>query len=277
MENRSRQSRKTALVTGATSGIGAAFARRLAADGYDLIVTGRREREIRREAERIAGLHGVDVRVVIAELGDPAAQDALADLVRGTETLEFLVNNAGFGARNPFAAGPIGTHELMLNVHVLTAMKLMHAALPGMIDRGRGNIVNVSSTAAFIPYPRNAMYSATKAMLNNLSETVHLELRGTGVRVQALCPGVTRTDFHAKLGMTEDEAYDSRGPRRALTAEEVVEASLAALARNRPVCVPGAYNGFRTLVVRKLPRAWVHRIVLTLFGRGLDLRRSGTK
>lgn len=276
MTDRPREPRRTALITGATSGIGAAFARRLAADGYDLIVTGRREAKLRAEAERIAEQHEVDVRVVIAELGDPADQDALADVVRDTETLELLVNNAGFGARNPYSAEPFATHERMLNVHVLAPMKLIHAALPRMIDRGRGAIVNVSSTAAFIPYPGNAMYSATKAMLTNLSETLHLELRGTGVRVQALCPGVTRTDFHEKLGMTPDEAYASSGIRRSLTAEQVVDASLAALARDRPVCVPGGYNFFRVMVVRKLPRAWVHRIVLALFGRELAPQRSGT-
>jgi uncharacterized protein len=257
---------KKALITGATSGIGAEFARRLAERGYDLIVTGRREQKIRAQAAEISEQYGVDVRVVIAELSDAADQDALADLARETKTLEFLVNNAGFGARNPFAAEPIGTHERMLGVHVLAAMKLMHAALPRMIERRKGYIVNVSSTSAFIPYPGNAMYSATKACINNLTETLHIELKRSGVRVQALCPGVTRTDFHEKLGMSPDEAYASRGPRRAMTAEEVVEASFAALAKNRPVCVPGGYNGLRTLVVRKLPRAWVHRIVLALFG-----------
>src|SRR5690606_37956501 len=170
------------------------------------------------------------------------------------------------GARGPFAAVPIAAHERMLSVHVLAAMKLMHAALPRMIERRRGSIINVSSTAAFIPYARNALYSATKTMLNNLSETLHLELEGTGVRVQALCPGVTLTDFHEKLGADPEVVYVRRGPRRTLMAEEVVEAPLAALARDRPVCVPGAYNALRTLVVRKLARLWVHRIVLKLFG-----------
>lgn len=256
-----------ALITGGTSGIGAAFANRLASDGYDLIVTGRREQELRAQAARIVERYGVDVQVVIGDLADSAAQDALAERVRSTENLSFLVNNAGFGAGGMFVAEPLERHEQMLSVHVQAPMKLLHAALPGMIARGRGSIINVSSTSAFIPYPGHALYSATKAMLNNLSETLHLELRGTGVRLQVLCPGVTRTDFHAKLGMTADEAYGRRMRGRVMTAEDVVERSLAALARNRPVCVPGRYNALRTLVVRKLPRAWVHRIVLALFGR----------
>jgi short-subunit dehydrogenase len=159
----------------------------------------------------------------------------------------------------------------MLNVHVLATMTLMHAALPRMIERGSGGIINVSSMAAFIPYPGNAMYSATKALITNLTETLHLELQGTGIRMQALCPGMTRTDFHKKLGLRPEEAYASRGPNRALTAKEVVVASLAALGKNQPICVPGGYNRWRSLAVRKLPRAWVHRIVLALFGA--DVRR----
>ncbi len=266
MPHRTTRNAGTALITGGTSGIGAAFADRLGSEGYDLILTGRREPELRAQAARIAERHGVDVDVVIGDLADPAAQDMLVQRARSTDRLSFLVNNAGFGANQAFVTEQLELHEQMLNVHVLAPMKLIHAALPRMIARGHGRIINVSSTSAFIPYPDHAMYSATKAMLNNLSESLHLELRGTGVRLQVLCPGVTRTDFHAKLGISADQAYGRRMRGRVMTAEDVVDSSLAALARDRPVCVPGRYNALRTLVVRKLPRAWVHRIVLTLFG-----------
>jgi uncharacterized protein len=258
--------RKAALVTGGTSGIGAAFARRLAREGYDLVLTGRRAAQIEAVAAQIRRAHGVEVRVLLAELGDAAQLDTVVEAVRATPALEFLVNNAGFALRGKFHAEPIERHERMLDVHVRATMKLTHAALPRMLERGRGNIVNVSSMAAFIPYPRNAMYSATKALLTNFSETLRLELAGTGVRVQALCPGLTRTDFHTRMGMDAKRVYAGRGLSRALTPEEVVDCSFACLAKDRVVCLPGLANRWRSLAASKLPRALVYRVVTALFG-----------
>jgi short-subunit dehydrogenase len=264
---------RVALVTGATSGIGAAFAERFALDGYSLILTGRRVEKLNASAQRLRSEHGVDVRVIFAELSAPQGQDAVIAAIRETPQLETLVNNAGFGLRGQFHAEPIDGLLGMLNVHCATTARLMHAALPSMLARRLGCIINVSSLAAFLPYPGNAMYAATKAFVNSLTETVYVELRGTGVRVQALCPGMTRTDFQTRLG--ERPAYPKRGLRRALTAEEVVECSLAALAKDRCVCVPGAHNQWSSLMARKFPRAVVHRIVAGMFGRGTKERASG--
>jgi short-subunit dehydrogenase len=257
-----------AVVTGATSGIGAAYAARLASRGYDLLVTGRREHELRSMAARWRSDYGVRVDMMIAELANEAEREALATLVEKVSDLKFLVNNAGFGMRSRFVDAPFERINAMVDVHVLMTLRLCHAALPGMLARRSGTIVNVSSLAAFIPYPGNAGYAATKALINNFSETLHVELEGTGVSVQSLCPGMTRTDFHAKLGENPERVYVNRGFSRALTAEEVVEASLASLAIGQVVCVPGANNRLRSLLVGMLPRRAVYRIVAKIFGAG---------
>ncbi|HEU4619668.1 MAG TPA: SDR family oxidoreductase [Gammaproteobacteria bacterium] len=259
---------KTALITGATSGIGAAFARRFARDGYALVLTGRRAGEIGAVADTLRAEHGVDVRVILAELSEAAGQDRVLAAIRETPRLEVLVNNAGFGLRGRFHEAPIDELMRMLNVHAAATSRLTHAALPSMLARGSGAIINVSSIAAFQPYPGNAMYGASKLFVNGLSEALHLELRGTGVRVQALCPGLTRTNFQARLG--ERPVYPDRGLRRAMNADEVVESSLAALAKDQAVCVPGLHNRFVTLMTRKLPRPFVYRVI----GRMFDGRAS---
>lgn len=254
---------KTALITGATSGIGAAFARRFARDGYALILTGRRAEEIGAVADTLRSEHGVDVRVILAELSETAGQDRVLAAIRETPRLEVLVNNAGFGLRGRFHEAPIDDLVRMLNVHAAATSRLTHAALPPMLARGSGAIINVSSIAAFQPYPGNAMYGASKLFVTGLSEALHIELRGTGVRVQALCPGLTRTDFQARLG--EPPNYPDRGLRRAMNADEVVESSLAALAKDQAVCVPGLHNRFVTLMTRKLPRSFVYRVMERMF------------
>src|SRR5690606_17476245 len=138
--------------------------------------------------------HRMPVEVILAELGERSGQDAVAAAIAATPDLEILVNNAGFGYRGRFHERELDRHLAMLETHCAAVVRLTHAALPGMIARGRGAIVNVSSVASFIPYPANTMYGATKAFVTSFSESLALELRDTGVRVQALCPGMTRTD-----------------------------------------------------------------------------------
>jgi short-subunit dehydrogenase len=248
---------KVALITGATSGIGAAFARRLAGLGYDLIVTGRREEKIRALAGELEEAHHVAVEVVIAELSTPEQVEELVQKIKATPNLDVLVNNAGFGvASGNLAEVPIEDQEAMIQVHVLATVKLTHAALPAMVARGKGTIINVSSISAFVPLARNTLYGATKAFLSFFSESLHLELAGTGVRVQALCPGFTRTDFHAKLGV-EDAKRRDRGPIRWMSPDQVVDASLHELERGTVVCVPGFWNKLITCSVGLLPR-WLY-------------------
>jgi short-subunit dehydrogenase len=249
---------QTALITGATSGIGAAFASRFAADGYDLIITGRRRKNIDALADELAETYAVKVEVVIAELSEPDQVKMLVQKVYGRQNLAILVNNAGFGAGECFVERDVNAHGQMARVHVLATIELVHAALRKMIPAGKGSIINVSSLGAFTPIPGNATYCGTKSFLIRFSESIHLELAGTGVKIQVLCPGFTRTDFHAKMGIDESRLKD-RGIIRWMSPEEVVETSLRCLDKNKIVCIPGFWNKTIASIARLAPRSLYYR------------------
>jgi len=251
---------RTALITGATSGIGEVFAHRFASRGYDLIITGRREEKIRAVAARISTVYGVHVEVVTAELSNRDEIKALAERIRSTDSLYVLVNNAGFGAgKNTFQEGPLTTHLDMIRCHVEATVELTHAALPQMTARGDGAVINVSSIAGFLVFPTSSTYAPTKAYLNAFTEVLHMELAGTGVRVQALCPGFTKTDFHPRLGW-DTSRMKSRGMIRWGTAEDVVDKSLEYLERGKVICIPGFLNRIVTRFLLRLPRRLYYRI-----------------
>jgi uncharacterized protein len=238
--------RKTALITGASSGIGAAFARRLAADGYDLFLVGRREERLALLAGELESLHSVVVRHLAADLSEPTDLEQVEQQVVALPHLDLLINSAGFGARGEFAGTDIDRQSAMIRLHVVAATRLTRVVLPGMILRGQGGIVNVASLAAFVSLPGDAVYNATKAYLVSFSRTLHEELRGTGVRVQALCPGFTRSEFHAAQHLPESDL--ARIPAILWSpAAEVVASSLRALALGQVLCVPGWKN--RVIIV----------------------------
>ncbi len=226
---------RTALVTGASSGIGRAFARRLAADGYDLVVVGRR----RDRLDELAGeLLNVRVRALAADLATDAGVNTVAE-VCAAEPLALLVNNAGVAHYMAFAELPIEKANELLHVKVIAPTMLARAAVPGMLERASGAIINVSGMLAFSgPAPadklplRRATYVATCAHLVALSQVLHEELRPQGIHVQALCPGVVATEFHERQGLDL-----SAVPR--MSADDVVTASLHGLAQGEVVCAPG--------------------------------------
>lgn len=250
----------TALITGATSGIGASFARVLAARGYNLILTGRRDAAIRALAEDIGSRHRVSVSVIIAELSEAAGIDSVARRICDDDTIEILVNNAGFGTYDEFHAADIAEHRRMVAVHVGATVELTHAVLPQMLRRGGGSIVNVSSISSWCPAPKSGVYAGTKSFLVPFSESLHMELRDRGIRVQALCPGFTRTDFHARIDEIQaDMQRIERFPW--MSPDDVVEASLKALDKNRVVCIPGFRNRLIARLARVVPRAVYYRVV----------------
>ena len=252
--------RKLAVITGATSGIGREFARRLAPD-CNLIISGRREAKLRELAEELQAEHGGSVRVVIADLSEIEELDRLLTIISDAPALEYLVNNAGFGSFGGFAEVPCELHRTMLDVHCRAPMELICAALPKMKEAGRGNIINTSSIASFMPLPKSGIYSASKAFLRDLTETLAAEYGGVGIRFQALCPGMTRTDFHTRLGRPEDKVYRSRGLFRAQTSEEVVDYSLKCLKKDKVICIPGLGNRIIVWNMRHLPRPFVRRLM----------------
>jgi short-subunit dehydrogenase len=252
-------SRGLAVVTGATAGIGREFAEQLGARGYDLLLVARDQARLTETAATLAAAHGVAAEAWAADLSRDDAVTALAARLADTPGLSLLVNNAGFGSRGRLAQADAGRQEAMLRLHVLAPMRLTRAALPVLLARRAGGVINVSSVAGFVYSAGNVNYCATKAYLTTFSEGLAAELHDSGVRVQALCPGFTRTEFHARIpGPVE------RHPEFAwLSARRVVSWSLRCLERGGPVvCVPGLRWRLAVGLIRLLPRSllgWVTR------------------
>lgn len=249
-------SRPLALVTGASAGIGAAYARRLAAEGFDLVLVARRKDRLEALAGELRTRHGVEVEVLPADLTKDAELKAVEDRIARAENLEFLLNNAGFGAGGWFCKTPVDSHDAMHRLHVMATLRLTHAALDRMTARGKGAVVNVSSVAAFITRPGTTSYYATKAWINCFTEGLYLELKAarSPLRVQALCPGYTLTEFHDVMGFDRKLIPASLW----MSAEDVVEASRRGLARGRLIVVPGWRYKLVVAFLRLMPRFLLH-------------------
>jgi uncharacterized protein len=240
-----------ALVTGASAGLGEEFARQLSAQGKRLVLVARRKERLDALAAELG-----NTRVVAADLSQPGAPAGLmADIANHDETVELLVNNAGFGLAGRFAELDEARQREMIDLNCGALTELAHAVLPGMIDRKSGGILNVASTAAFQPGPGMAVYFATKAFVLSFSEALHDEVKRHGVRVSCLCPGPTRTEFRSVSG------FDPKGRLGKISADSqsVVRAGLRGLEHNRGVIVPGVANKIIAQVHRVFPRAVMRR------------------
>lgn len=240
-----------ALITGASAGLGEEFARQLAAKGQRLVLVARRKERL----DELAAKHG-NARAVELDLSRPgAAGELMADIIRHGETVDLLINNAGFGLSGCFAELDAERQREMIDLNCGALMELAQAVLPAMIERKRGGILNVASTAAFQPGPGMAVYFATKAFVLSFSEALHDEVKPHGVRVSCLCPGPTRTEFRSVSG------FDPKGRLGKISAdaESVVRAGLKGLEHNRAVVVPGLSNKFISQVNRIVPRALMRR------------------
>lgn len=253
------------LVTGASSGIGAAFARALAARGSDLVLVARRTDRLRELAAELEGAHGIRTEVVTADLSRPAAGTALREAVAGE--IDTVVNNAGFGAHGPFADEDPETIERLIAVDVAAVASVSRAFLPAMRDAGRGAIVNLASTAAFQPVPLMAVYGAAKAFVLSLSEALWQEARPYGVKVLAIAPGFTGTEFFDIAGNEGATVGRMRGP------EDVARTALRALDRRStpPHVVDGAGNAVSAVAARLSPG----RLTLPVVERLMRLPESG--
>lgn len=228
----------SALITGASSGLGAAFARELARRGVALILVARREERLRMLASELSERWSVPAEVWPTDLTNAASLEAIAGRIEALPELGLLVNNAGVGGAGFFIEEPPEAQQAMIALHVAATTRLSRAALPGMAERGAGGIINVASLAAFISLPGSALYCATKAALVTLTRALELETRGSGVRVQALCPGFIHTEFHDSL---DRRRFDPERIPAFLwsSPEDVVASSLDALERGKVICVPG--------------------------------------
>ena len=257
-ENRSGPTaRRRALVTGASAGIGLSLARCMARDGWDLALTARNEAALEAVASELRERHGVEARVVPADLSDPDGPAAVqGQLERDGFPIEFLVNNAGFGTWGPFARQTLDSQLDMLRVNLLALTELSHRFLPGMLALGRGRVLNLASTAAFQPGPDMAVYYASKAYVLHFSEALSHELRGSGVTVTALCPGPTESEFQDRAGMNGTRV--GANPLM-MDADSVAEAGYRGAMNGTPVVVPGVANRIGSWLPRITPRALARR------------------
>ena len=241
-----------ALITGGSAGLGAEFARQLARRGLRLVLAARRTKRL----EALAAELG-NARAVTADLSKPgAAGKLIADLERAGETVELLVNNAGFGLHGRVADLDAARQREMIDLNCGALLDLTRAVLPAMIARKSGAILNVASTAAFQPGPGMAVYFATKAFVLSLTEALHEEVRPHGIKVSALCPGPTKTEFGEVAGFGGNGAFD----RLSMDSPTVVRTGLRGLERNKAVVIPGAINKSGAISARFVPRALVRKI-----------------
>jgi hypothetical protein len=252
------ETRKTALVTGASSGIGLELARQFAANGFDLVLVARSKDKLESLAAEIGTTHGVNVRVEPRDLSQPDAPRSLADALGGAGiTVDALVNNAGFATYGPFHENERSGELSMIQVNVMALTELTHLLVPGMVERGYGRVLNVASTASFQPGPLMAGYFATKAFVLHFSEAIATELEGTGVTVTALCPGPTASGFQSRANMEDAKLVQSG----LMSSEKVAAIGYRALMRGKRVVVPGLSNRLGTLAPRFLPRKLVAKVV----------------
>ncbi|HEX2316272.1 MAG TPA: SDR family oxidoreductase [Thermomonospora sp.] len=241
----------TALITGATAGIGAGFARRLAADGFDLVVLARDTKRLEQTAADLHERYGVNVETLTADLSEEAGLEAAEERLR--KGVDLLVNNAGFGQQGVYLDVPVADELRMLRVHCEAVLRLTSAALPGMLERRRGGVLNVASVAAFFS---RGTYGASKAWVVSFSQAVMRDLGGRGVHVMALCPGFVRTEFHERAGMNVSGIPGFMW----LDQDRVIDTALRDLRRGVQVSVPGAQYKAIVGLGRLVPRALADRL-----------------
>lgn len=254
----------TALITGATAGIGAGFARHLAADGYRLVLVARDAARLAAAREPLLLAGAPEVELLPADLTDRGQRDTVAERLRDrSQPVDLLVNNAGIGLGKDFLHAT--EEELMqqLDINVTAVMLLTHAALPPMVERGHGGVINVASVAGMMP-GRGSSYAGTKAFVISLSEGLSMSLAGTGVRVQALCPGFVRTEFHDRAGI---DMSGTPGPLY-VDLDLLISTSLADLRANRPLSIPGALYKTLATAARLMPRPLVRAVASRVNNKG---------
>ena len=254
--------RRLALVTGASAGIGAAFARILASHGYDVALTARRTERLEKLAEEISLRYGVETLTVAADLAEAEAPGQILEhLTAHGRTVDALVNNAGYGLPGSYAETRWEDQRAFIQVMMTAPADLAHRVLPGMIQRRFGRIVNVASLAGLVPPSAgHTLYGASKSFLVRFSQSLHLETQGNGVHVSALCPGFTFSEFHDVNG-TRAQISRSTPPWLWLGADEVAAAGYEAVEANRPVCVPGAPNKAIAAVAKLIPDDWALALI----------------
>ncbi|MBS1771947.1 MAG: SDR family oxidoreductase [Bacteroidetes bacterium] len=250
--------RKTAFITGATGGIGTAYATQLAMKGYDLILSDTDRVRLENTAEILTKQFGIKVRVIAANLASKASTDILAGNI-SEENIDVLVNTAGFSENTLFKDESLDSILKMISVHISAMVELTHAVLPRMLEQKQGAIITVSSLGAFLPAPGSSIYAATKAFINTFMESLHTEVHSKGIQVQSLCAGLTRTGFHNKK---DDNRFRKMKFRRLwMEPDKVVRMSLQHLDGKHVIYTPGMFNRLIRKIILLLPRQLYYHIV----------------
>ena len=245
--------RRTALITGASAGIGATFARHLAAEGYDVVLVARRAERLRELAVQLHQEHGIRSEVIAADLSAPSAAAAITEHTAALNMpIDVLINNAGLSASRKFSETPWDSLAAEIQLMVTTTTELCHRVIPGMKERRWGRIVNLSSLAALAPAAEGLLYSGIKSYLLNMSQSLDMELKPHGIHVTALCPGFTKSEFHDVMGTRA--AADRLPGIMWQEPEAVVREGWAAVKDGKPVCIPGTFNKVTAATIRPVPQ-----------------------
>jgi short-subunit dehydrogenase len=240
--------REVVFITGGTSGIGAAFARHFAREGYDLIITGKPKGKIYPCIEKLSEKYNVNVEIIQAEFSDSNDVAKVEDIIRKNNKIEYLISNAGFGLGKPFWMEDIENLEKMIKVHIIAPVRFIYAAIPNMSLRKKGVIISMSSLASFLPIPHDSLYSATKLFNKSFMESMYISFRDKGIKVQVLCPGFVRTDFH-KRPAGDQETLGKKQKVPWMNPDEIVKSSVKNLRKNnRVIIIPGFWNKFIKLI-----------------------------
>jgi short-subunit dehydrogenase len=231
-------SKGTALITGASSGIGAVYADRLARQGYNLILVARSRARLNALANHLSDQTGRTVEVVVADLKSKADSLRVEQILRSDASITLLVNNAGVGGVMPLLGSPVDDMEAMINLNVTALMRLAYAVVPGFVARGTGTVINIASIVAIAPEILNGVYGGTKAFVLSLSQSMQHELADKGVRIQAVLPGATATDFWSEAG----NPVENLPQEIVMSAEDMVDAALVGLAAGEVVTIPGLHD-----------------------------------
>lgn len=253
--------RKTVLITGATGGIGTAFARAYVRNRYNLVLCDKNEEKLQAMVLELQQEYKCNVKLLVADLATTTGVDDLIGQLQGLR-IDAFVAAAGYGEKMLFAKEDIQASVSMIHVHSISVVQLIHAILPQMLKRRKGDIIAVSSLAAFIPAPGSSIYSATKAFVNSFIESLHMEVGEKGIRVQSLCPGLTHTGFHTEADIKRFGKL--KGLDLWMEADEVVAASLQGLEEGKVVCIPGFINKSIKNAVPAIPRQSFYKLVAKL-------------
>jgi short-subunit dehydrogenase len=253
--------KQIAVITGATSGLGMAYAKLLAQSGADLLITGRRKERLFSLKKELEDKYAIRVKIVVADFNHPQEFDGLLSAIDKLEVVSLLINNAGYGCRDSFFEKNYKEQENMLQVHITAATRIIHTVVPKMVRNNGGQIINVASLSAFLPDPFNYFYNSTKAFLVSFSESLYIDLCRSHINVQALCPGFIKTEFHSRIGQSNavggwKEKFLWMNP------DEVAAISIKSLSRNQVICVPGLVNKVIYHLIKILPKRVIYWLIV---------------